>query len=352
MQDKPIVLAAYTNIEIENTQERLTCNNIILPKLFLIHSDFRTYFKPTTRIPILTHPNQNSLRMGHLWIDDTVEILVKTNDWYAIKYNDKLAYILTESLNNGITGETLEENTEVLIDVVDNSIHKSLDDVKSEEIIETVDILYVQSETLNVRLGPGTHFEKIGTLSRNNEVYRIGYLKSGWSKIKYKNTTAFVYTDYLGSKKVETPKKESVTDEIQRRSGMIGRLSIPSVGINVALFGRSIYINSQDIVDNADSAAYLYDEYGYYGMDIIADHKHQGFSAIKKTIPYETYAYIDYGTYVQKYICTANFAGHNTGEALTDENYVTISSTNSNTICMYTCNDSWKNVTITIWQLC
>ena len=46
---------------------------------------------------------------------------------------------------------------------------------------------------------------------------------------------------------------ETVLEEMANRPGMVGRLVIPSVGVNVALFSGS----DQAIVDAQDSAAYL-----------------------------------------------------------------------------------------------
>ena len=59
---------------------------------------------------------------------------------------------------------------------------------------------------------------------------------------------------------------------------------------------------------------------------------------MKSSVVGETVAVIDYGTYTQKYICTANFTGWNNGSALVDNNGNDISGTNDGGITMYTCN--------------
>lgn len=57
---------------------------------------------------------------------------------------------------------------------------------------------------------------------------------------------------------------ESVKAEMQRRPGMYGRLVIPSVGVNVALFNGS----AQSLVDAVDSAAF----FPFGNSMLVADH--------------------------------------------------------------------------------
>ena len=66
---------------------------------------------------------------------------------------------------------------------------------------------------------------------------------------------------------------ESVQAEMQRRPGMNGRLVIPSVGVNVALFDG----HAQRFVDAKDSAAYFLAG----NTMLVGDHWNQGFSKIK-----------------------------------------------------------------------
>jgi uncharacterized protein YgiM (DUF1202 family)/transglutaminase-like putative cysteine protease len=50
---------------------------------------------------------------------------------------------------------------------------------------------------LNVRTGPGTSYEKIGTLPKDAAVKRIGVGDNGWSKIIHNNKEAYVSSSYL-----------------------------------------------------------------------------------------------------------------------------------------------------------
>lgn len=138
-----------------------------------------------------------------------------------------------------------------------------------------------------------------------------------------------------------------VSAEIASRSGMLGRLIIPSVGVDVALFNRY----SQTTVDKKDSAGtYRYNG----GQMVIADHENQGFSAIKSSVPNETIAYINDGETVKAYICVDNNVGSNRANGipydLLDCNGKSIYLQNEGGLCMYTCNDHWSSITYIYWQ--
>ena len=67
--------------------------------------------------------------------------------------------------------------------------------VDEEEPEETEDLYMVTCRTLNVRLGGGTGYAKIGTLSRGTVV--SGELENGWLKFAYDGGTAYCSADYL-----------------------------------------------------------------------------------------------------------------------------------------------------------
>ena len=143
-------------------------------------------------------------------------------------------------------------------------------------------------------------------------------------------------------------KPYDIREEMNQR-GNIGRLYIPDVGVNVALFRASVFGDAQKVVDAKDSAAYMDDGIESYNQILIGDHMQQGFYAIKNAIPDLTYAFINYGTHSTQYICRANFKGYNIVDDLVDMNGVSISRMNNNGICMYTCNVD-DTITITLWE--
>ena len=69
------------------------------------------------------------------------------------------------------------------------------DEEAEEAPEETQDLYMVTCRTLNVRLGGGTGYARIGTLSRGTLV--SGELEDGWLKFAYNGGTAYCSADYL-----------------------------------------------------------------------------------------------------------------------------------------------------------
>lgn len=281
-----------------------------------------------------------------------VRIGVGDNGWSKVKYNNKTAYISSKYLT------TKKPQTSSNISQNNNSnTSKPSDSSNKNDIVyyNTVDeYVYVTASSLNIRSGPSTECKIIGKLKKNTKVHRIAVSDCGWSKIEYNNITGHVSSKYLSNGNVQQEKPPtqntiSVIDEIKTRDGMYARLTIPDVDFSVALFDQSISKSSQAIVDREDSAAYLYAKAGW-GMDIIADHNFQGLERMKASVPNQTYAYLDFGTHKEKYICVKNFVGQNWKSDLVDTEGKSIKGQNNDGIAMYTCNICYPYVTITFWQ--
>ena len=121
-----------------------------------------------------------------------------------------------------------------------------------------------------------------------------------------------------------------------------GRLYIPSVGIDVALY-RGI---SQSVTDRKDSAAIF--TYGSYDGEIIADHNNQDFSKLLNVVVGTTgYIRLKNGNVIN-IKCIEVINGHNTGTKLTDNNYRVVMGKYD--YLMYTCRNGWKNIRICQWN--
>ena len=144
---------------------------------------------------------------------------------------------------------------------------------------------------------------------------------------------------------------QKMVEEVEgKKIGDIGRLYIPSVGYQAAVYNCSgkDYYYKQRITDNKDSASYI--TVRGKKTAYIGDHNTDGFENMKKSIPDTTYAYIfkDDGT-VDTYVCMEKHTrGRYTGTVY-DENGTEIFNSNYD-IAMVTCNGSYLSVTITYWN--
>ena len=126
------------------------------------------------------------------------------------------------------------------------------------------------------------------------------------------------------------------------RPGTAGRLFIPSLGVDVALYYARLDADAQEITDAHDSAAYITET----PEVLIADHWNQGFEAINGCVPGETIAYIKNGDGMTAYICTVSTLGHNTSTDLVDNSGYSYMSDPSGGFTAYTCVNGWQNVRI------
>jgi YHS domain-containing protein len=130
--------------------------------------------------------------------------------------------------------------------------------------------------------------------------------------------------------------------------GSVGNLSIPGLGIDVALNYvdmTSASSNPQGVVNAADSAAYM----GGFAVPVIADHASQGFSALASA--YGQTAYIYNGSSVTTYMCVGVYSGVNTGDDIQVNGQSMIYSA-PGSLVMYTCASSdGVNVYVTVWNI-
>lgn len=133
-------------------------------------------------------------------------------------------------------------------------------------------------------------------------------------------------------------------------NGAVGRWSIPSVGINVATYQgvTGDAATNQEVCDRWGSAVYWLH---YCTIPVIADHSNQEFSTLKY-VSVGDYAYMDYGSYAQSYICTKVIYGHNNDGLLCDDNWTPLYTYDYNVggITCYTCNGNSYNILLVCFQ--
>lgn len=137
--------------------------------------------------------------------------------------------------------------------------------------------------------------------------------------------------------------------------GTHGRLSIPTLGIDVAVYNAEGQ-NSQAIVDKTDSAAFI----RWKEQNAIVDHRSQSFYLLPEAIPGVTTACLVTPFYTDYYVCTYSgtgkiIYGENRKCKFIDDQGEVVNLTNQGGICMYTCQDEMINnevpVYVTYWRL-
>lgn len=91
------------------------------------------------------------------------------------------------------------EKTETNEDILEGESPVNAEDKNTQPKVEKV-TMYAKS-SVNVRSGAGTSNAKVGSLSKGQEVVKVGE-ENGWSKIEFNGTLGYVNSKYLSTEKV------------------------------------------------------------------------------------------------------------------------------------------------------
>ena len=101
---------------------------------------------------------------------DKAKFISRTADWVKVNYNGQIGYLTADYVLN-----------------VPDTGNESESELKQYK---------VTADVLNVRSGPGTNYNKIGSV-KNGQIIEVYSVTSGWAKIKYGTTTGYVSADYI-----------------------------------------------------------------------------------------------------------------------------------------------------------
>lgn len=124
------------------------------------------------------------------------------------------------------TAETESEDTEIKTEPEEP---KESEDKNSWSVTVMNKTMYVKS-SVNVRIGPGTSYDKVGSLSKNDEVAVTGKCNEfNWYRIQYNNREAYVSANYLVNNKIvdiEKPEDSNTEDDINEEEELDSEIII------------------------------------------------------------------------------------------------------------------------------
>ncbi len=111
----------------------------------------------------------------------------------------------SEAVSEEVSEEVKEEVNEEVSEETSSETSETPSEEVSEEPAYTVEpmsaTMYAQ-RSVNVRKGPGTEYDRVGSLTTNQEVAVTGKASTGWYEISYNGEVAYVSNNYLGNEKV------------------------------------------------------------------------------------------------------------------------------------------------------
>lgn len=169
---------------------------------------------------------------------------------------------------------------------------------------------------------------------------------------KTEQETTVIETTSPITEKITTPVTEPATNKPKHTKtrpqgpyGTWGRLFIPSVDIDVALYQTPCTPDAQPIVDAYDSAAYINT---LDGAVLIADHSNQGFDKIVNLKAGDKLYIYRPDDSIETYVCQETCNGKNYTSKICDERGV--ASVQSSGIWCYTCGASSVDIIISKFQ--
>ena len=156
----------------------------------------------------------SSSKIGSLSRGTKVNIVDKlSNGWYKIKFNNGYGYISGDYISNVASSNSSNET-------------------------QVINIGTTNTNSLNVRSGPSTTYEKIGSLSRGTTVEIVNIESNGWYKIKYKDGYGYVSSSYI-----------NIAEERNNLN-------------NFLFIGDSFTVGIQNIINSKNNNAYVYAKSG------------------------------------------------------------------------------------------
>ena len=139
---------------------------------------------------------------------DTVTFETEHFSVYAVVKFDSKVMSETDFVRNSEeiaeTASTPETSTEENSEAVSESDSEAV--VEPEFTVTEVTATKYATQSINVRSGPSTDYDKIGSLSTNQEITVNGVCdQTGWFRFDLNGTVAFVSNRYVSDEKVEKP---------------------------------------------------------------------------------------------------------------------------------------------------
>ena len=157
--------------------------------------------KSITLTDVVDIYNAQKGKVGYTKTDIECHYECVMGEWSFVIFDESGFFVLTEELKSVVENFETEENEKV-IDEVNTETSPKEDNVSTYTVTDMTKTMYAK-QSVNLRSGPSTDYEKVGSLTTNQEVTVTGQADTGWYRINYNGGVAFVSNNYLNDTKVE-----------------------------------------------------------------------------------------------------------------------------------------------------
>lgn len=126
-------------------------------------------------------------------------------EWtYIDVYDNETAYaVRTDELNKAMAVATENDSAKPEKESTSDKNEENTNTNEATYSVVEMSATKYAKQSVNIRKGPGTDYEKIGSLTMNQKVTVTGQADNGWYRISYNGGDAYVSNKYLVDNKVE-----------------------------------------------------------------------------------------------------------------------------------------------------
>lgn len=155
-------------------------------------SDKEIYVQTTDVVNVRSSDSQEADKVGKALLGEKYLLLEeKANGWSKIEYEGEEAFIKTEFLEV-ISEENSEEEQENSVD--EDTEEKTATEEQEDSPTEGT---AMAKETINVRKKASTSSDKVAVCYQGDQLEVIMKQADGWTKVKFKNKTGYVKSEYI-----------------------------------------------------------------------------------------------------------------------------------------------------------
>ncbi len=125
---------------------------------------------------------------------------MKKNTLNAIMYGVIIVLVIAIT----VTGIKLATRPKIVVEEESSSVIHAEEQItffeENTEELSAADIVArakIVDDNINVRTGPGTDYDRLGSAYYGNTFEYVSQSHDGWTKIKYDNKTAYVFSEYV-----------------------------------------------------------------------------------------------------------------------------------------------------------
>ena len=143
-------------------------------------------------------------QIGCLKVGATVEVVTESNEWSYVSVYDGCYVVRTDELDKAMAVATENNSTKPEKESASEKNEENKNTNETTYSVVEMSATKYAKQSVNIRRGPGTDYEKIGSLTMNQKVTVTGQADNGWYRISFNGGDAYVSSKYLVDNKIET----------------------------------------------------------------------------------------------------------------------------------------------------